>query len=107
MKKDQSYLSTIQWYNLYYALEAVNKIFYKKHYLVGSAMTRKDFRDVDIRTVMPEEGLLDSEFARKSMSMWISEWLSSRTQMTIDYQIQTQKEFNNESGPSMVIGESI
>lgn len=77
-------------------------------YLVGSACERQDWRDVDVRFIMPDE-----EFyklfprARTVGAMWefdprwllltvsIAQWMSTTTGLPIDFQIQPQT-FANE-----------
>lgn len=107
MKKGQSYLSTVQWFNLYHCLERTAQLtFYNGFYLVGSAMIHKDFRDIDIRTVVPFDLLKSNDFTRKSISMWYSEWLTNRINFTVDFQIQSKEEFESYKGPRLKIGES-
>lgn len=107
MKENQSYLTTVQWFNLFHCLYMPRRnIFYNGFYLVGSALIHKDFRDIDIRTVLPEEDFLQTEFTRKSISMWFSEWITNRLQFPVDFQIQTMGEFDSHKGPRMVIGET-
>lgn len=73
-------------------------------YLVGSALHSRDHRDVDIRTIVSDE-----DFARlfpgagpdpQHNALWtlmcssISLWLSRRTNLKIDYQIQQRTDAN-------------
>lgn len=73
-------------------------------YIVGSALERQDWRDVDVRLLMP-----DAVFAREfpgagrhweHNSRWllltiaISEYLSKRTGLPIDFQFQPQTRAN-------------
>jgi len=75
-------------------------------YLVGSAIARRDYRDVDVRCILPDE-----EYARmfpgiccnpsldarwSLMVSAISLWLSKRTGLRIDFQIQQQTAANAE-----------
>lgn len=76
-------------------------------YLVGSAMTRRDYRDVDVRCILPDEDFarwfpgLDvngvAHDARWSLlCSSISLWLSKHTGLPIDFQIQRRTEANAE-----------
>jgi len=80
-------------------------------YLVGSALERADWRDVDIRFIMPDEdfkkvfpeawviGALWEHDARWLLiNTAIAEHLSRLTQLPIDFQIQPQT-FANEKHP--------
>ena len=73
-------------------------------YLVGSALTRQDWRDVDVRYI-----LSDDEFARLFpdadehwehdprwllLTVSISEWMQKRTGLPIDFQFQPQTHAN-------------
>jgi hypothetical protein len=95
------YLGQLNWYNLNVACETVFRAFESMPFLVGSALTRPDYRDVDIRLI-----LTDDEFAKQFPHQpadprgkmndpgWeficsaISEWLRARTGLPIDFQIQ-------------------
>lgn len=75
-------------------------------YLVGSAMTRRDHRDVDVRCILddaeyarwfPGIGPNPSHDARWSlMCSAISLWLSKHTGLPVDFQIQQQTMANAE-----------
>lgn len=71
-------------------------------YLVGSALERRDYRDVDVRFIMTD-GAYDRLFRSKTgwlnplwslMCTTISLWLSQQTALPIDFQIQRQTEAN-------------
>ena len=85
-------------------------------YLVGSALTRQDWRDVDVRLILD-----DADFAREFPStrggQWehdprwllfttaISDRLSAITGLPIDFQIQPQTRANEmHKGPRSAIG---
>jgi hypothetical protein len=77
---------------------------------VGSSLTRKDYRDVDVRLILP-----NAEFERlfgkgpvhpSTLDLWflvcwaISEWMQKRTGLPIDFQIQAVgSEDNKDRGP--------
>lgn len=73
-------------------------------YLVGSSIKKRDYRDVDVRCILP-----DDEFERLFPkcpnnrylhALWcvmcstISLWLSQHTDLPIDFQIQSMSEAN-------------
>jgi hypothetical protein len=74
-------------------------------YQVGSSLRRRDFRDVDVRCILPDQAF-DALFPRISsgghdhdarwaiMCTSISMWLSARTSLPIDFQIQRQTDAN-------------
>lgn len=87
---------------------ALNAAFGYHNYLVGSALTKRDYRDVDIRCILPD-GVFDRLFPNCQIgfqhnSFWsltcaaISEWLAKRTGLPIDFQIQRQS-YANEHFP--------
>lgn len=80
-------------------------------YLVGSCLTRADYRDVDLRCIMRDE-----EFARmfgasearlKFLNVAVSEWLTKRTGLPVDFQFQGQTEANTNKGPRNAMGHRI
>lgn len=75
-------------------------------YLVGSCLTKRDHRDVDLRLILPDEEY-DALFprcprAQQLDARWslfcaaISEWLRARTGLPIDFQVQRQSHANEE-----------
>lgn len=69
---------------------------------VGSSLTRADWRDVDVRTMLQDE-----EFDRlfggnrlrlKFLNVTISEWLTARTGLPVDFQFQRASDANAEFG---------
>lgn len=67
-------------------------------YHVGSSLERKDYRDVDLRVIMP-----DKDFDRLSkmvdiemLGIAISLWGQKATGLPIDYQIQRMTDANRE-----------
>lgn len=92
----KSSLSTLDWYRLNRACEPVWDAF-GGTYLVGTAATGGEFRDVDVRTI-----LADDDFDRLcgKRSVWtllcvsIGLTLREATGLPIDYQIQRRTEAN-------------
>src|SRR5690348_5272200 len=75
-------------------------------YLVGSSLHKRDYRDVDVRYIMQDEHydrlFPNSTKNQQLNAFWsltcaaISEWLSKRSGLPIDFQIQKQSDANNE-----------
>jgi hypothetical protein len=74
--------------------------------LVGSATQRKDWRDVDIRLVLPREQFLqwvgDPDYyldgRRQSMCIAFSTWGRQQTGLPIDFQFQSDTEVVSYAG---------
>lgn len=69
-------------------------------FLVGSAMERANFRDVDLRCILFDEEydrlLSGSRVRKRLLDAAISEWIAARTGLPIDFQFQSMtaaKEF--------------
>lgn len=93
MNKRAHFLNTVQWFNLNWSIQPICKLFGYQVFLVGSSLLTKEFRDVDIRIIMKEyQGILYESWGRKVIAMFISEWLSKRTDMPVDLQFQTEDE---------------
>lgn len=85
-------------------------------YVVGSALERPDFRDVDVRMIM-SDAMFEREFPGTQAGNWewhprwclltvaISEWLSKQTGLPIDFQFQPQTHANERhKGPRNAVG---
>ena len=103
-KRERScYLGVQDLYNLNLNCIAIEKLYGFGVYLVGSVLTRLDYRDVDVRCIL-EDDEFDRMFGNDSMtekrvrfhSVTISEWLRSRTSLPIDFQFQRQTEANRD-----------
>lgn len=81
-------------------------------YQVGSSLEKRDYRDVDVRTIIPDEDFIhlfgeDSIPPHHLNPLWslmctsISHWLRLRTGLPIDYQIQPRN-WANEKYPNQV-----
>lgn len=97
-----SYLSTRDVANLNHACKPLVEAFCHHPYLVGSSSERPDFRDVDVRLMLPD-GEFDSLFADRtsfwSLFCWaISEWLTKQTGLPVDFQVQRMTEANEKFG---------
>lgn len=103
-----NYLTTVEWFNLNTCIQPICKVFGYQVFLVGSCLTTRDFRDVDIRVILQKwEGLFDHEHHRKVIGMMMSEWLSTRTGLIIDLQLQTMEEANEYKGKRNALGLTI
>ena len=67
-------------------------------YLVGSTLTRADYRDVDIRIVFPD-GKAPKRIDLKDLHMLLSQWGERQTGLPIDCQTQTMSESSEFDGP--------
>lgn len=113
-----NFIGAPECFNLNLACQSINAAFSERSYgcfLVGSALKRKDFRDVDVRVILKDEEfdrLFPVERGNWSLDpLWsllcaaISGWLSERTGLKIDFQIQRQTDANKEyDGPRHALG---
>jgi hypothetical protein len=87
----------------------VRKLFRAHPYFVGSATQRANFRDVDLRLILPDERF-DAEWSAvvrvRLMNRAISIWGQQETGLPIDFQIQRQTEANEQypDGPRNPMG---
>jgi hypothetical protein len=84
-------------------------------YLVGSVLERADWRDVDVRLILQDDVFAEHfpdagrhwEFDCKWLLLTtaISEWLSKKTGLPVDFQFQPQTHANEKhKGPRSAIG---
>jgi hypothetical protein len=103
-----NYIGAPEFYNLNAACLLVTEAFHSLSlgtFHVGSSITRRDYRDVDVRVIMPDADF-ERMFAAKrggwSNALWslmcvsISAWLKERTGLPIDFQIQSMSEANGD-----------
>ena len=97
-------------YNLNQACMIINKALGESFgcYLVGSSLTRRDYRDIDVRFIMADDAY-DRMFrndAGYTNPLWslmcttISLWLRQQTDLPIDFQIQRMTQANRDHAPS-------
>lgn len=72
-------------------------------YLVGSIERGEDARDVDVRTILPDEDF-DAFFGGAPLfwslfCLGVTAWLREQTDLPIDYQVQRMTEANEHKGP--------
>lgn len=103
-KHRASYLGVSETYALNAAVIPVDAVlgdFGYGTYMVGSCLTKKDYRDVDLRFIMKDEEF-DRLFSKQRSGLHllfnvaISEWLQRRTNLPIDFQVQRQTDCNEE-----------
>lgn len=104
-RKKANYVGAPQIFALEQACRTINEAFDDYGcYLVGSALERSDWRDVDVRFIMPDEkfaalfpkaGHFWEQDARwLLLTVSISERLSKITGLPVDFQIQPQSHAN-------------
>ncbi len=96
------HLSTLELHELDEACWPFLEAFGEHPYLVGSAMLRPDFRDVDVRLILPDEEF-DALFAdRKGLWALLSRlgatYFRAKTGLPVDFQVQRQSEANERFG---------
>lgn len=104
--KRANYIGAPEFYHLNNVCRMVTEAFGWHLYLVGSSLKRRDYRDVDIRLILPDNEF-DAMFPGISGAHWldarwslicasISEWIGKRCNLPIDFQIQRMTEANAE-----------
>jgi hypothetical protein len=100
-----SYLTPSEMYTLCVAVEPLDAAFNTTPMLVGSVLTRPDYRDIDVRMVLMNDEY-DHLFATENggrlhnlMRFTITEWLNNRANLShpIDFDIQRMTEANIEN----------
>jgi hypothetical protein len=102
-----NYLGAPQYQNLQCACAMLVRAFGEHIFLVGSCLDKREYRDVDVRCILPDADF-DRLFPNASGNsqhtdaLWclicpaIAEWLRARTDLPIDFQIQRHTEANTE-----------
>ena len=69
-------------------------------YHVGSSLTRPDWRDVDVRVMVPDDvyAQIDALFDVRRLNLALSLWGQKATGLPIDCQVQSVSEGNGEFG---------
>ena len=109
-----NFLPAPQAFNLNMACHIVFEAFGHPPYLVGSAVERRDYRDVDVRLVLPDDEyrrLFPDTVNQTHNAAWsllcmsISLFLQQHTGLPVDFQIQMQSKANDEhKGPRLPMG---
>jgi hypothetical protein len=103
-------LTTVQLHNLDVACQPIRKAFGAMPYLVGTAGVGgdQDFRDVDVRLMLGDEKFAEVCPTKERwafLCLCISTYLSERTGLPVDFQIQQQAAANAlHSGPRNPLG---
>lgn len=89
-----TYLEVRQLYRLKQACRPIIDSFGRDIYLVGSVLDRPDYRDVDVRCLLPDEDYVNLERSpppgrMRFLNAVISDWLSSVTRLPVDFQFQS------------------
>lgn len=101
-RRNVSFLTTAEFDRLNHACMAVTEGLADTPYLVGSAMQGGDYRDVDVRSILPDD-MWDSMF-RGRRWFWslfcsaVSLYLSEVSGLPVDYQAQRMSEANEKFG---------
>ena len=107
-KRRASFLPLSDFFRLDYCCRNLDDAFGHVPYLVGSVLQRADFRDVDLRLMLPDEtfkAMFPNEYAHLFLNMVVSDWLKARTGLPIDFQFQDHTEANKKhDGPRNPMG---
>jgi hypothetical protein len=118
-KRRPHWLGQTNFYNLNSACRTVCSAFAFGYgiFLVGSCLRTKDYRDVDVRAMIPDDKFNDlfPEYKPNNPGTYwnlvctaISEWLQARTGLPIDFQIQrasdANREFPSKENPRNALG---
>lgn len=101
-----NYIGAPEFFHLNVLCRILSESFGVSNYLVGSSLKKRDWRDVDVRCILSDKEF-DTLFPEAKNcnhylgdARWslicasISEWLSKRSGLPIDFQIQRQTEAN-------------
>lgn len=107
MKSRANYLTVSQNCALETACAALNDAGCEV-YMVGSCLTRADFRDVDLRCILDDDEfrvMFDGRRVRlRLFNAALSDWLSARTGLPVDFQFQSQIVAASHDGPRNAMG---
>jgi hypothetical protein len=97
-----SYLTVAQQFNLNAVCRSLIPPFGHHTYQVGSSLERVDYHDVDLRCILDDtdfDRMFSGETKEASLlflNTAVSEWLSARTGLPIDFQFQRQTDANEQ-----------
>lgn len=92
------------------ACKPIAEAFDETPYLVGTAVTRSEYRDVDVRLILDDEkyaalGAVVGPELVAFLGIAVGEYLAARTGMPIDFQVQQQTAANERhDGPRNPLG---
>lgn len=101
------WLTVPEIYRLSTACVPLCEVFGRPPYLVGSAMLRRDYRDVDVRLILDDDDFIRRFPDRTSLlyiNAVISEQLARITSLPIDFQFQSWAENLTHDGNAMPLG---
>lgn len=105
-----SALSPRQMWRLDEACRPIRQTFHTAPYLVGTALTGREYRDVDVRLILEDEpyDALADQVGPPGMAFLgiaLGEYLAARTGLPVDFQLQRQSEANeHHPGPRNPLG---
>lgn len=76
--------------------KVLRRTFEEMPYLVGSALERVDFRDVDVRVILDDDDyhVLSEQLVIEDLNLAISLWGQQVTGLPVDFQVQQMTEAN-------------
>ena len=103
-----SFLTTADFARLNYACYAITEALCHTPYLVGSSVSKDEWRDVDVRSIIPDD-LFDRLFPIEGVwslfCLGVTTHLERMTGLPVDYQVQRMSEANSKyPGPRNPIG---
>lgn len=120
VRRKATYVGAPAVFSLELACQHINAAFggYYGCYLVGSALERADWRDIDVRYIMRDEefaklfpdaninpGTWENDPRWLLLTTSISAWLKAQTGLPVDFQIQPQTHANDRhKGPRSALG---
>lgn len=109
-----NFLSPPQMFRLDHACHAIRYAYDEPPYLVGSALQRANYRDVDVRLILPDkrfrqlfpdvEDDIRVHTQQQLLQGAVSDWLANATGLLIDFQFQSQTEANQYKEPRCALG---
>ncbi len=117
-RKKGVYVGAPECFKLELACQHINRAFDGQCYLVGSALKRADWRDIDIRFIMEDEafeslfpdvanlkGTWEFDPRWLLLTTWASAFLNQATGLPVDFQFQPQSWANDQhDGPRNPVG---
>jgi hypothetical protein len=94
-----SWLSVPAFFTLDWCCHGLYDAFGTYPYLVGSCLTKPDYRDVDVSLMLPDEvyaAMFPNKYAQLFLNAAVSDWLSARTGLPIDFKFQDTTKANGE-----------
>ena len=95
--KGLSVLTTLEFCRLNNACMVITEHFGHSPYLVGSATETRDYKDVDVRLILPDDEF-DAVFPNgrlwSALCLGLSAYLSQASGLPVDFQVQRQTEAN-------------